>query len=142
MSVKRAIEYNFKARLDEVFQNSNIKVTESVRLEERILPCIIINGGDASLAVEHPESMTNFEIKFDLLVLTNFDEMTVDEHKEVVDKCLRKMNEKDTRRKSVIQYLYLYNTFFENTIEEYADRKLATAITYKAVCNYSPYPQK
>ena len=141
MSVKRAIEYNFKVRLDEVFQGSNINIVESVRLEERILPCIIINGGDASLAVDHPDSMTNFEITFDLLVLTNIDEMTVNEHKEIVDKCLRKMNEKDTRRVSRIKFLHLYEVFFGNTIEEYSDRKMATAITYKAVCNYSPYPE-
>lgn len=141
MSVKRAIEYNFKVRLDEVFANSNINITESVRLEERVLPCIIVNGGDATLAVDHPDAMNNFEITFDLLVLTNFDEMPVNEHKEIVDKCLRKMNEKDARRVSVIKYLYLYETFFVNTIEEYADRKMATSITYKAVCNYSPYPE-
>lgn len=138
MSVKRAIEYNFKTRLDEVFHGSNINITESVRLEERILPCIIVNGGDATLAVDHPDAMTNFEITFDLLILTNFDEMTVNEHKDIVDKCLRKMNERDTRMVSVIQYLYLYNTYFGNTIEEYADRKMATSITYKCVCNYSP----
>jgi hypothetical protein len=141
MSVKRALEYNFKVRLDEVFQNSNVNIFESTRLEERILPCIIINGGDATLAVEHPDAMTNFEITFDILVLTNIDDMTVNEHKDIVDKCLRKINERDSRKKSVIQHLHLYDTFFSNTIEEYAERKLATSITYKCVCNYSPYPE-
>ena len=139
MSVKRAVEYNFKVRLDEEFENSNIKVVESTRLEERILPCIIVNGGDSTLAVDHPESMTNYEVKLDLLILTNIDEMTVNEHKDILDKCLRKMNEKETRKLSRIQYLYLYETFFENTIEEYSERKMATSITYKVICNYNPY---
>lgn len=139
MSVKRALEYNFKVRLEEVFQGSNINIFESTRLEERLLPCIIINGGDAALAVEHPDAMTNFDVTFDILVLTNIDDMTVNEHKDIVDKCLRKMNEKETRKISKINYLYLYDTFFVNTIEEYAERKLATSITYKSVCNYNPY---
>jgi hypothetical protein len=141
MSVKRALEYNFKVRLDEVFQGSNINIFESTRLEERILPCVIINAGDANLAVDHPEAMNNFEITFDLLVLTNIDDMTVNQHKDIVDKCLRRMNERDARKESRIQYLHLYDTYFSNTVEEYAERKMATSITYKTVCNYSPYPQ-
>lgn len=141
MSVKRALEYNFKVRLEESFQASNINIFESTRLEERILPCIIINGGDANLAIDHPDAMTNFEITFDILVLTNIDEMTVNEHKDIVDKCLRKMNEREARKVSRIKFLYLYDTFFSNTIEEYAERKLATSITYKCVCHYSTIPQ-
>lgn len=137
MSVKRALEYNFKTRLSESFIDSNVNITESSRLEERVLPCIILDAGTASLAVDHPDNMDNFDVNLDLIILTNFDEMNVNSHKDIVDKCLRKMIERDTRTKSIIQYLHLYSTTFKNTTEENADRKTATHISYSITCHYS-----
>ena len=136
MSVKRALEFNFKVRLDEVFEGSRYAVTESARLERRELPCIIINAMDAVAFEDHPANQNNFDVNVEILVLSNIDETTVDEHLNVVDKCLEKMAEKEVSTRSRIKYLTLYGTYFVNTIEEYEDRKIGTSINYKIHCNY------
>jgi hypothetical protein len=139
MSVKRALEFNFKARLDEVFEGTKYAVTESARLERRELPCIIINAQDSVAFEEHPDAQNNFDVQVEILVLSNIDETTIDEHLTAVDKCLDKMQEKSVRTQSRIKYLYLYGTYFVNTIEEYEERKIGTSITYKVHCNYGAY---
>lgn len=140
MSVKRAVEYNFKERLRESLPVPEINIYESTRLEERILPCIILDATNASLAVDHPDNLNNFEVDLQVVVLTNFDEIVINQHKDIVDKCLRKMQERDARTKSRVQYLYLYATTSVNMVEEVADRKTATSMSFRVTCNYSPMP--
>ena len=95
MSVKRALEFNFKVRLNEVFEGTKYAVTESARLERRELPCIIINAQDSVAFEEHPDVQNNFDVNVEILILSNIDETTIDEHLTVVDKCLDKMKDKD-----------------------------------------------
>lgn len=139
MSVKRALEFNFKVRLDEVFAETKYAVTESARLERRELPCIIIDAHEAVAFGDHPETQNNFEVIVEIVILSNIDDTKIDEHLTAVDKCLDKMNEPETRKKSRIKYLTLYDTYFTSTMEEYEDRKIGTTISYKVVCNYGAY---
>ena len=141
MSVKRAVEWNFKTRLAEEFTGWPIAVNlfEASRHEERILPCVILSANNVALAVDHPDNMVNFDVDVDLVILTNLDEVNVNQHRDIVDKCLRKMNEKITRTKSTIEYLYLYATTYRDTSEEIADRKTGTVISYRVTCHYSPF---
>jgi hypothetical protein len=141
MSVKRAVEWNFKTRLAEEFAGWPIVVNiyESSRHESRILPCIILDANNSSLAVDHPDNMVNFNVDLNLIILTNLDEVDVNHHRDIVDKCLRKMNEKITRINSTIQYLYIYSTTYRDTSEEIADRKTGTHISYQVTCHYDPF---
>lgn len=140
MSVKRAVEYNFRERLRESLPVLEINIYESTRLEERILPCIILDATNSSLAVDHPDNMNNFDVDLEVVVITNFDEVLVNQHKDIVSKCLLKMLEKNARTKSRVQFLHLYSTTPVNMVEEVADRKMATSMTYRITCNYSPLP--
>ena len=141
MSVKRAVEWNFKTRMAEEFVGWPIAVNlfEASRHEERVLPCVIFSANNVALAIDHPDNMVNFDVDMDLVILTNLDEINVNQHRDIVDKCLRKMNEKITRTKSTIEYLYLYSTTYRDTSEEIADRKTGTVISYRVTCNYNPF---
>lgn len=138
MSIRRAVEYNMKSRLDEIFANTNFQVVESLRQEERPLPVIIVVSGDASPAFLNSDLTGNYTVPFNLVIFSSVDDNTVDEHSNAVHKALAKMKEFNTRRHSVVKYLYLYDVHSEGMTEDNQDRKMGTILAFKAVVNYSP----
>ena len=141
MSERRALEYCFKFKLDEAFAGSEYSIVESNRLEERPLPVIVIIAADARQAVDHPDAMDNFITTIDLVIISEFDEQTINGHTDTTDKCLRTILKKDNRLKSNIKYLSLYDVTYLNQNTEREARKIMTNITIEAKFHYNPYEE-
>ena len=138
MSIRRAVEYNMKTRIERYLVNTKFPVIESQRQEERPIPCVLIVAGDATPAFNTSEYTGNYEIPFNVVIISSLDKTTVDEHDNVVQTVLAVMRDKDTRTKSVIKDLYLYGVHHNSSSEDNGDRRMGMILNYTAVVNYSP----
>ncbi len=138
MSIRRAIEYNMKTRIEGYLNNTKYPVIESQRQEERPIPCVLIVAGDATPAFDIGEHTGNYEIPFNIVIISSLDKSTVDEHDSVVQSVLAIMRDPKTRTKSLIKNLYLYAVHQNSTSEDNGDRRMGMIIGFTAVVNYSP----
>lgn len=137
MSIRRAVEFNIKTRLESLFENSKYKVIESLRQSERPIPAIVIVAGDAKSIIDGQEWTQNYEVPVKILVLSSVDDDTIDDHNYVIQSIINKMNEQETRTKSLVKNLYLYNIHLQAVGEDNGDRKIGTVIDYSVVCNFA-----
>jgi len=138
MSIRRAVEYNMKVRIEPSFQGSDYQVVESLRQAERPLPAIILVAGDATPAYDIGDYTGNYNVPFNIVIFSNVDKQTVDQHNNVVQSIIGIMRDPATRMQSVIQGLYLYAIHSDGIMEENADRKMGTILAFTAVVNYAP----
>ena len=71
MSIRRAIEYNMKTRIEGYLNNTKYPVIESQRQEERPIPCVLIVAGDATPAFDIGEHTGNYEIPFNIVIISS-----------------------------------------------------------------------
>jgi len=138
MSIRRAVEYNMKVRIDPTFQGSVYKIVESLRQEERPVPGILIVAGDAVPAYDVGDYTGNYMVPFNVVILSNVDKQTVDEHNNTVQQVIGILRDPNSRGQSVIDGLYLYAIHTQGIAEDNGDRKMGVVISYQAVVNYAP----
>ena len=138
MSIRRAVEYNIKVRLDPYFQGSKYQVVESLRQAERPVPGILIISGEATPAYDVGDYTGNYKVEFNVIIFSSVDKQTVDEHNNVVQTIIGALRDPAVRSTSVIQGLYLYAIHTEGIIEDNQDRKMGVIISYQAIVNYAP----
>lgn len=139
MSVRRAIELNFKSRLEAVLANSNYKVVESLTTDDRPLPCVLVMAGDASNPFEgQPEADGNYSVDFSVLVMSNLDVGSIDEHNDITQQIFTLMANKDFRKTAVVDGLFLYDVTKQSSGDRSQDRKMASGMNFRVVCNYTP----
>lgn len=139
MSVRRAIELNFKNRLEAALANTKYKVVESLNTDERPMPCVVVIAGDASNPFEGIAAADgNYSVDLSILVMTNIDTGSVDEHNDAVQLAFSLMATQDYRKKSVVDGLYLYDVVKQSSGDRNQDRKIGAGMNFRVVCNYSP----
>ena len=138
MSIRRAVEYNMKVRIEPSFQGSKYPVIESLRQEERPIPAIIIVAGDASPSFDIGDYTGNYTVPFNVMIFSNVDTETVDEHNNTVQQVIGILRDSTVRSQSVIKGLYLYAIHTQSIMEDNSDRKMGVILGYQAIVNYAP----
>jgi hypothetical protein len=143
MSVKRALEQNFVKRLTSALIGTEYPVVESKELtEERPSPVVICISGDAENPFDNlPQSYGNYQLDLTILVMTSKDsEDATARHETAVTRIESAMSQTSLRTESLIGGLHLYEVLKSTVAGGDEDRRLGTAITYRAVVNYQPLP--
>jgi hypothetical protein len=143
MSIRRAVEWHFKTALTEALatQFPTFQVIESLRQEERPIPCVLIVAGDAEPALgDLPDSAFNYYVNTTVLVMSSIDKDTVNNHSEVGYEIKKAMRLRINRRGYRIQGLYVYDIEEGSVGEDNADRQMGTGINFRVVCHYDPQP--
>ena len=141
MSIRRAIEAHVKLVLDAYYPSvaATHVVVESLRLEDRPMPAIIVVSGNAVPAFSNlTDSLGNWEVPLTIMVMSSLDDTTVDIHAEVAHQVPRILQQPSARKTSKIQGLYLYNIIPTSTGQENEGRRMITAINFETVVNYIP----
>lgn len=141
MSIRRAVEYHIKECLTRGLATDfpNYGVVESLRQEERPMPCIIIiaGGGDPALP-NLPDSYMNYTVGVTIMIMASVDKETVDGISEVAHTIQGIMRERVTRKESWVQGLYLYEIEGGGVGEENEGRDMGIGLNYTVLCNYDP----
>jgi hypothetical protein len=141
MSLRRAVEFNFKGRLEKVFQGTKYKVVEGVSREERPSPVIIVLAGEGSVAfTDIPDSFGNYTCDVSIIILSSIDVDSVDEHNDAIERVMSTLNTREAKRQSIVENLHVYDIMQMSVGEanDEAARKLGAVINYKATVNYLP----
>ena len=139
MSIRRAIEAQFKWTLDPFFQNGSHQVVESLRTEDRPFPAIIIVAGQANSAIpEQPDNLGNYKIQVSVIVLSSYDETTVNAHTSIVYDITNIFRNIESRRKSRVKGLHIYDLMPGSVGEALEGRKLSSVLNFDAMVNYAP----
>jgi hypothetical protein len=143
MSIRRAVEAHVKKVLDpyvpSVPNGWPHQVVESLRLEDRPMPAIIIVAGAAQLALdEFPDAYGNYRVPITVMVMSSIDDTTVDVHSELAHQVGRILQMPTSRGQSTIQGLYLYDIIPGSTGLDKEGRKLMSVLNYDSVVNYMP----
>jgi hypothetical protein len=141
MSLRRAVEFNFKERLQRAFEGTRYAVVEGVSNKERPNPCIIVLAGEGTSAFPNlSDSLGNYNCDVSIIVLSSLDVDGVDQHNDAVDIVSRTLSGRDVRKVSLVENLYLYD-FIKISVAESNEpegRKIGTVFNYKATVNYYP----
>lgn len=141
MSIRRAVEWHFKTALAEALatQFPTFQVVESLRQEERPIPCVLIVAGDAEPALgDLPDSVFNYFVNTTVLVMSSIDKDTVNNHSDVGYAIKKAMRLPINRKGYRIQGLYVYDIEEGSVGEDNADRQMGTGINFRMVCHYDP----
>lgn len=139
MSIRRAVELNFKNKIEAVLAGSRYTVLESVRNEDRPMPYVLVMAGTATNPFEGMAAADgNYMVEMSVVVMTNIDTGSIDEHNDVCQKVGRLMADKTVRRESSVDGLYLYDVIKTSAGEANQDRKMGYGMNFKVVANYTP----
>ena len=141
MSIRRAVEWHFKTALTEALatQYPTFEVVESLRQEERPMPCVLIIAGEGQPALQDlPDSGFNYFVDVTVLVMSSIDKDTVDNHSEVGYEIKKAMRLPINRKGYRIEGLYVYNVEEGSVGEDNAERQMGTGINFRMVCHYDP----
>ena len=139
MSIRRAIELNFKNRIESVLAGSKYVTVESHATDERPMPCVILVAGNAENPLEGlSEGAENYMVDLSVLILTNIDTGSVDEHNDATQRISKLMSERTTRRQSLVDGLYIYDVVRLSAGDDSGDRKIGSGLNYRVIVNYSP----
>lgn len=142
MSIRRAVESNFKQRLETALAGTKYTVVEALNFDdgtERPTPFVLVIAGQATSALEnYPDPLGNYMVDLSVVIESNVDVCTVDEHTDAAQTVARTMADLDVRRKAVTQGLHLYDTIKLNDGSGNEDRKMGTGLNFKVVCCYAP----
>lgn len=139
MSVRRAVELNFKNRIEAGLANSKYKVVEGAADAERPMPCVIVVAGNATNQFEGiPQADGNYAVDMSIIIMTNIDTGSLNEHNDATQRVLNIMNERSTRKVGIVDGLYLYDVVKLNAGEDNQDRKLGSGLNYRAIVSYFP----
>ena len=139
MSIRRAIEANFKWTLDPHFQNGSHQIVESLRTEDRPFPAIVIVAGQAVSAIpEQPDNLGNYKISVSVIVMSSYDETTVNAHTSIVYEITNIFRNIPNRRKSRVKGLHIYDISPGPVGEAHEGRKLSSVLNFDAMVNYAP----
>jgi hypothetical protein len=139
MSIRRTVEGNFQSRLRATFNGSKYTVVGGVEREERPSPCLIVTAGEAVPAfTDLSDSNGNYNAEVSILILSSMDKETIDEHNDAVSMAMSCMDKRDTKKVSVMEGLYLYDTVKVNVGEanDPEMRKIGSVLNYRTVFNY------
>ncbi len=143
MSIRRAIEAHVKLVLTpyvpSVPNGWTHQVVESLRLEDRPMPSVIIIAGAAQPAMpEFPDSFGNFKVPITVMVISSIDDTTVDRHSELAHQVSRVLQSPANRGVSRIQGLYFYDTFPGAIGQDNEGRRMISVLNFDSVVNYMP----
>lgn len=143
MSIRRAIEAHIKLTLDpyvpSVPNGWAHQVVESLRLDDRPFPSVVIVAGAASPALEEfPDPQGNYRVPITVMTISSIDDTTVDAHSELGHQIGRILASNDARGKSKIDGLYLYDIIPGSTGLDKEGRKMMTVLNYDSIVNYMP----
>lgn len=139
MSIRRAIEAQFKWTLDPFFQNGSHQVVESLRTEDRPFPAIIIVAGQATSAIpDQPDNLGNYKITVSVIVMSSYDETSVNAHTSIVYQVTNIFRNIESRRKSRVKGLHIYDLNPGSVGEAHEGRKLSSVLNFDAMVNYAP----
>jgi hypothetical protein len=143
MSLRRAIELNYKSRLENSFVGSAYKVVEGVSKEERPSPVIIVLAGEGQSALpEMSDDLGNFICDVSIIIMSSIDVDGVDQHNDAVWRVSSCLATREAKRISVVEGLYIYD-FVRTSQGESNDetqRKIGSVFNYRATVNYNPKP--
>lgn len=139
MSIRRAIEAQIKWTLDPHFQGGSHEIVESLRTEARPFPAIIIVAGQATSAIpEQPDNLGNYRISVSVIVMSSYDETSVNAHTSIVYQITNIFRNIQNRRKSRVQGLHIYDIAPGPVGEAHEGRKLSSVLNFDAMVNYAP----
>lgn len=141
MSIRRAVEYHIKWCIEEEIKQDfpDFEVVESLRQEERPLPCVIITAGEAEpLFSDLPDSLNNYAVTASALVMSNVHKDTVDNHSEVAYRIRKKMSEVFSRKASRVLGLYIYDIEQGGIGEDNDGNQMGTGLNFRVLCHYDP----
>jgi hypothetical protein len=139
MSIRRAIEAQFKWTLDPFFQNGTHQVVESLRTEDRPFPAIVIVAGQATTALpEQPDNYGNYKIAVSVIVMSSYDETSVNTHTSIVYQITNIFRNIQSRRKARVKGLHIYDISPGAVGEAHEGRKLSSVLNFDATVNYAP----
>ena len=141
MSLRRAIELNFKSRIEPFFEGTRYKVVEGVSREERPSPVIIVLAGEGQAALtDLSDTLGNYNCDVSIIIMSSLDVDGVDQHNDAVERISKLFSEREARKVSLVDGLHIYD-FMKVSVGEANDepmRKIGTVFNYRAVVNYSP----
>jgi hypothetical protein len=143
MSIRRAVEAHFKWTLDpyvpDIAKGWGHQVVESLRLEDRPLPAVIITSSAAQpIFEEFPQAHGNWKVPVSVVVMSSLDETTVDVHSELAYFINRVFKNENNRTKSKVQGMKLYDIQTSTTGQENDGRRMVNVLNYDVLVNYMP----
>lgn len=142
MSIRRAVELNFKNRLETALANSKYKVLESAVLDpkaERPMPCVIVIAGEAKNALDsQPDPLGNYMVDVSIVVMSRVDKETADEHYDASQIVAKTMADIRTRKEAIVEGLYLYETIKLTDGHDSQERKMGSGFNFRCMVNYNP----
>ena len=143
MSIRRAVEAQVKFTLDEYIPSPadgyTHQVVESLRLEDRPLPAVIIVAGTSTPALDSlPDSLGNFKIPMTVIVMSSLDETTVDKHSELSNLISRIMRMPTSRFENRVEGLHIYDITQGTIGQENEGRRMIAVLNFDMVVNYMP----
>ena len=139
MSIRRAIEAHFKWTIDPIVGSCKHEVVESLRTERKPFPAIVVVAGAANSALpEQPDNYGNLRIPMTVVVISSYDETTVNEHTGLVYAITNIFRNIEHRRRSKVVGLHIYDIFPGSVGESHEGRKLTSVLNFDALVNYAP----
>lgn len=143
MSIRRAVEAHIKWSLDpyvpDLAKGWSHQVVESLRLEDRPLPAVIITSAAAQpIFDEFPNTYGNWKVPVSVVVMSSLDDTTVDVHSELAYFINRVLKNNDVRTKSKVQGMKLYDIQTSTTGQENDGRRMVNVLNYDVLVNYMP----
>lgn len=141
MSLRRAIEMNYKERLQRSLEGTKYSVVEGVSNKERPSPVVIVLAGEGQAALQDiPDTLGNYNCDVSIIIMSSIDVDGVDQHNDAVEIVSRTLSSRDARKLSLVENLYIYD-FVRVSIGEANDeaqRKVGTVFNFRATVNYYP----
>jgi hypothetical protein len=141
MSIRRATEAHVKFCLDPYIPGSGAThtVVESLRVEQKPLPAVVIVSGSANPAMpEFPDSAGNWRVPVTVIVQSSLDDTTTDIHSDVVHLVDRVLRAPSSRFHSKVQGLYVYDIQQGSVGQENEGRRMVSVTNYEVLVNYVP----
>ena len=143
MSIRRAVEAHIKWSLDPYVPNLtkgwSHQVVESLRLEGRPMPAVIITSAAATpIFQEFANTYGNWKVPVSVVVMSSLDETTVDVHSELAYFINRVIKNDDVRTKSKVQGMKLYDIQTSTTGQENDGRRMVNVLNFDVLVNYMP----
>lgn len=141
MSIRRAVEVHIKWCLDPHFANAKHQVVESLRLEDRPMPAVIIVASAAAPALnDQPDSLGNYRVPVSIAIMSSLDDTTVDRQNDLIQLVSRVMASPDSKHHSKVEGLYVYDIYQGDVGQQNEGRRLVAGLNFEALVNYSPEP--
>lgn len=143
MSIRRAVEAHIKLVLDpyvpSVPNGWSHQVVESLRIEDRPMPSVVVVAGSAAPAFSNlVDSLGNYNIPITVIVMSSIDDTTVDKHSELAHQVTRILQNSTNRRMSKVRGLVFYDIIAGSVGQENQGRRMVTVLNFEAIVNYVP----